>query len=63
MTVLFYDSNVSRIPMPENGFSPNCDVLSVSEIKLSVKIYGDLRKEEIIGEIISFATETPRTRN
>jgi hypothetical protein len=63
MTVLFYNSNVSRIPILENGFSLSCDVLSVSEIKLSVKIHGNLRKEEITGEIISFATETGRTQN
>jgi len=56
MTVCFYNSNVSRIAMLGNGFSLSCVVLSVSEIKLSVKIYGDLRKEKIIGEIISFAT-------
>jgi len=42
MTVLFYESNVSRIAMLENGFSPNYDVLSVSEIKLSVKIFGGI---------------------
>lgn len=48
---MFYESNVSRIPMLEKGFSLSYDVLSVSEIKLPVKNFEEFARREFIGEI------------